>query len=136
NLSVRGRVIFTVGTLDFLVKGGRIGRAKGFLGKLVGVKPILTVEDGVVTPVSRARGEKALLEAMIEVARPELAGGEGGTLGLVHAQRPEMAQRAGDAFRAEFGFDDVRMFELGGIVGTHVGPGTWGVSYFRRKLAP
>jgi hypothetical protein len=136
NLSVRGRVLFTVGTLDFLVKGGRIGRAKGLLGKLIGVKPILTVEDGVVTPVARARGEKALLETMVELARPELAGGEGGTLGLIHAQRPEMAQRVGDAFREEFAFDDVRMFELGGIVGTHVGPGTWGVSYFRRRPAP
>ncbi len=136
NLSVRGRVLFTVGTLDFLVRGGRIGRAKGLLGKLIGVKPILTVEDGVVTPVARARGEKALLETMVELARPELAGGEGGTLGLVHAQRPEMARRVGDAFREEFAFDDVRMFELGGIVGTHVGPGTWGVSYFRRRPAP
>jgi len=90
----------------------------------------------VVTPVARARGEKALLETMVELARPELGGGEGGTLGLVHALRPEMAQRVGDAFREEFAFADVRMFELGGIVGTHVGPGTWGVSYFRRRPAP
>ncbi|MEA3409478.1 MAG: DegV family protein, partial [Candidatus Eisenbacteria bacterium] len=76
------------------------------------------------------------LDAMVELARPELVGGEGGTLGLIHAQRPEMAERVGDAFRKEFAFDDVRTFELGGIVGTHVGPGTWGVSYFRRRPAP
>ena len=118
------------------MKGGRIGRAKGLLGKLIGVKPILTVEDGVVAPVSRARGEKALLEALVELARPELAGGEGGTLGLIHAQRPEMLERLRDAFCKEFTFDDVRVFELGGVVGTHVGPGTWGISYFRRKPAP
>ena len=136
NLSVRARVFFTVGTLDYLVKGGRIGRAKGLLGRLIGVKPILTIEDGIVAPVSRARGEKALLEALVELARPELAGGEGGTLGLIHAQRPEMLERLRDAFCKEFTFDDVRVFELGGVVGTHVGPGTWGISYFRRKPAP
>ena len=135
NLSIRARVLFTVGTLDYLVKGGRIGRAKGLLGKLIGVKPILTVEDGVVAPADRARGEKALLETMIELARPELAGGEGGTLGLVHAQRPEMLERVGEAFCKEFGFDSIQVFELGCIVGTHVGPGMWGVSYFRRRAA-
>jgi DegV family protein with EDD domain len=135
NLSVRARVLFTVGSLDFLVRGGRIGRAKGLLGKLMGVRPILTVEDGVVAPVGKARGEDALLESLRELARPELEGGDGGTLGLIHAQRPEITERVRDVFLSEFGFEDVRVFELGGVVGTHAGPGTWGISYFRRRPA-
>jgi fatty acid-binding protein DegV len=56
-------------------------------------------------------------------------------LGVLHARRPEAATAAGDVFNDAFGFDETHVFELGGIVGTHTGPGAWGVSYFRRKPA-
>jgi DegV family protein with EDD domain len=133
NLSVRARIFFTVADLNYLVRGGRIGRARALLGKVAGVRPILTIEDGMVTAVEKARGDKGVLEALVELARPELDGGSGGMLGLIHACRPEAAAAARGAFIDAFGFDEVHLFELGGIVGTHVGPGTWGVSYFRRK---
>ena len=133
NLSVRARIFFTVADLNYLVRGGRIGRARALLGKVAGIRPILTIEDGIVTAVEKARGDKGVLEALVELARPELDGGLGGMLGLIHACRPGAAADARGAFGDAFGFDEVHLFELGGIVGTHVGPGTWGVSYFRRK---
>lgn len=133
NLSVRARIFFTVGDLNYLVRGGRIGRARALIGKVAGIRPILTIEDGMVTAVGKARGDKGVLEALVELARPELDGGSGGMLGLIHACRPEAAAKVRGAFNDAFGFDEVQLFELGGIVGTHAGPGTWGVSYFRRK---
>jgi len=133
NLSIRARVLFTVADLDYLVRGGRIGRARALLGKVAGIRPILTVEEGMVTAAGKARGDAAVLEALVELARPELEGGTGGTLGLVHARSPKASARAGEVFTEAFGFDEVREFELGGVVGAHVGPGTWGVSYFRRR---
>ena len=135
NLSVRARVYFTVADLDYLVRGGRIGLARAFLGKMAGVTPILTIEDGMVAPAAKARGDKAVLKALVELARPELEGRSGGMLGLIHARRPEAATTVREVFSDAFGFDETHVFELGGVVGTHVGPGAWGVSYFRRRPA-
>ncbi|MEE8573158.1 MAG: DegV family protein, partial [Gemmatimonadota bacterium] len=133
NLSVRARVFFTVGSLDYLVRGGRIGRCKALIGKLARLKPILTIADGVVTPAGKARGDDGVLEALLELAAPELEGGTGGTLGVLHAQRPDIPGKVEAAFRERFGFDEMQVSELGSIVGTHTGPGTWGVSYFARR---
>ncbi len=132
SLCARARVYFTVGTLDYLVKGGRIGRAKAIVGKLARLKPILTVEDGKIAAAAKAVGERGVIDKLGELAAPELEGGSGGTLGIVQAQRPEMVERLGPYFCERFGFDEVTVFELGGIVGTHAGPGTWGVGYLRR----
>lgn len=135
NLSVRGRVFFTVGSLDHLVRGGRIGRAKAWVGKLAHIKPILTIEDGVISPAGRAHGDDGVLEKMLELAEPELAGGSGGTLAVVSAGSTGMESKLVDAFKDRFRFDKVEVFELGAIVGTHAGPGTWGVGYLRRRPA-
>ena len=57
------RVVFTVDTLEYLQKGGRIGKAQALAGSLLHVKPILSVRDGVIEPVGRVRGrQKAVAE--------------------------------------------------------------------------
>jgi DegV family protein with EDD domain len=151
SLCERARVYFTVGSLGYLVRGGRIGRARAALGVATGVMPILTIRDGVVARAGLARGRRGVLESMLRLARADLHGaahdgsdvGDGrresdaiGMLGLVHASSRESAEKVQRAFMGEFGFDEVKAFELGGIVGTHVGPGTWGVSYFMRTRRP
>jgi fatty acid-binding protein DegV len=55
-------VVFTVATLEYLQKGGRIGKAQALAGSLLNVKPILTVEDGVIVPLGRVRGRQKALE--------------------------------------------------------------------------
>ncbi|NLY89591.1 MAG: DegV family protein [Firmicutes bacterium] len=57
-------VAFTVNTMEYLVKNGRVGRAKGFAAGLLNIKPILTLEEGEITLYDKARGTKALLEKM------------------------------------------------------------------------
>lgn len=134
DLCPRARIYFTVGTLDHLVKGGRIGRARALVGKLAHVRPILSVEEGQVVPSSTAIGENGVMDRFVELAVRELRGVSGGTLGIVHARRPDMAERVRETFLPRFPFDDVVVSELGGIVGTHAGPGTWGVGYLRGSL--
>ncbi len=58
----RAGILFTVDTLEFLAKGGRIGRARALMGNLLNVKPILTIEDGEVVPVTRVRGRQKAFE--------------------------------------------------------------------------
>ena len=131
-LSARARIYFTVGTLDCLVKGGRIGRAQALVGKLARVKPVLTVGEGEIAAAAKAIGDRGVIDKLVELAAPELEGATDGMLGIVRAERPEIVERLDASFREPFGFDEVTTFEIGAIVGTHAGPGTWGVAYLRR----
>jgi DegV family protein with EDD domain len=125
------RLLFTVDTLEFLQKGGRIGKAAAFAGNLLNVKPILTIQDGEVVPIKRVRGNhKAVQEfarAFTESTRdtPKLR------VGIANADAPEREQ----ALRALVA--DVRpqaqidiATTLGAVVGTHAGPGTVGFFWF------
>src|SRR5439155_22280704 len=86
------RLLFTVDTFEYLVRGGRVGRARGWAGGLLHIKPILTIEQGEVVPVKRVRGNrKAFLEFALTF--------ESGTrdspvlrVGIAHADAPERAE--------------------------------------------
>jgi DegV family protein with EDD domain len=127
----RASLLFTVDTLEFLQKGGRIGKAAAFAGNLLNIKPILAIEDGEVLPVKRVRGNQ---KAVQEFAR-SFAEGSRDTpnlhVGIAHADAPGRAE----ALRALVA--DVRpqaridvTTTLGAVVGTHAGPGTVGFFWF------
>lgn len=120
-------LVFTVDTLEFLARGGRIGRAQAWAGELLAIKPILTIAEGEIVPVKRVRGNrKAIAEfkrAFEEgtVDRPSLR------VAIAHADAPEREQ----ALRRMV--HDVRpraqleaAGTLGPVVGTHAGPGAVG----------
>lgn len=122
---------FVVDTLEFLARGGRIGRAQAMMGKLLGIKPILGVAEGEVGPVDRVRGGRAaqrrlvdLLKKKVDPRRPVIAG-------VAHAAAPLWAERLEALLRAEFQIADFLLAEMGPIVGTHVGPGTVGAVLFQ-----
>jgi DegV family protein with EDD domain len=123
----RSRIVFTVETLEFLQKGGRIGRAQALVGSLLNVRPILSLEDGVVVPVARVRGrQKALAEferALVE------ATGDDTTLrvAIAHADAPEWVDEITELVRRARPRAVVDLVEtLGAVVGTHAGPGAVG----------
>jgi DegV family protein with EDD domain len=120
-------LIFTVETLEYLAKGGRIGRARALAGELLNIKPILTIQEGEIVPINRVRGnQKAFLEfvrAFEEgtVDRPSLR------VGIAHAGAPERAEALRELVtrtRPSAEIEVVTM--LGPVVGTHAGPGTVG----------
>src|SRR5262249_33083768 len=83
------RLLFTVDTLEYLQRGGRIGRARAFAGQLLNVKPILAIEDGEVVPVKRVRSNQ---KAFLEFAREFEEGSEDGPglrVGVAHADAPD-----------------------------------------------
>ncbi len=120
-------LLFTVNTLEYLAKGGRIGRAAALAGNLLNVKPILTITDGEVVPLKRVRGNAkafAEFETMFQdtsVDSPRLK------VGIAHAAAPER-MRALEAMvrhvRPEAQIEIAT--ELGAVLGTHAGPGTVG----------
>jgi fatty acid kinase fatty acid binding subunit len=125
------RVIWTVDTLEYLAKGGRIGKAAAMAGTLLNIKPILGIEEGEVVPLKRVRGAH---KAFLEFAEAFEAGSsDTPTLrcGIAHADATdrlaalrEMAARVRP--QAEIEIETM----LGAVVGTHAGPGAVGFFWF------
>jgi DegV family protein with EDD domain len=124
-------LLFTVETLEYLMRGGRIGKAQGLAGQLLSVKPILVFDDGEVAPLKRVRGRaKALAELerlFVEATEdsPDLH------VGVGHAAAPGDAEelvRRVKAARPRASLDIVTT--LGPVIGTHGGPGTLGLFWF------
>jgi len=129
----RNLLIFTVGSLEFLQKGGRIGRASAMLGSLLNIRPLLTLENGVVAPAGRARGaKKALREMVSRLASYREAHPDGElVLSFVHIQDEDSVATLRAAIEAEgIAFRDHGLYEMGAVIGVHVGPGTYGMYAF------
>jgi fatty acid kinase fatty acid binding subunit len=124
-------LLFTVDTLEFLARGGRIGRARAMAGQLLQVKPILTITHGEVVPLGRAHGSrKALAELAGEFDRRTPSGGAP-LVGIAHADAP---QRMAALRELVVGVRPAARIEvetmLGPVVGTHSGPGAVGLFWF------
>jgi DegV family protein with EDD domain len=128
----RAGIVFTVDTLEFLVKGGRIGRGRALMGNLMNVKPILALEDGEVVPLTRARGRAKALEEFRK--RFEAATTDGPVdVGIVHAEAEDAAEQLRQLVPVVRPQAEVKLItSLGAVVGTHGGPGTVGLLWFQR----
>ena len=127
----RMRIHFTVATLDYLWKNGRIGRAAAFVGGILQLKPVLAFEDGVVTPVERVRGRARSLERIAEIVA-EQTGGQGQCLAIVHGDAADDAEQLRSLILQRSRFDEVVVTTLGATIGSHAGPGALGAIYVLR----
>lgn len=125
------RAYFTVGTLEHLRRGGRIGRASEMLGSVLQIKPVLMLSDGEVAPRERVRTRERALARVLELVRG-VDRGEGLCAIVAHAAAEETAER----FARELdGVTDTLMVQpLGPVVGAHAGPGTVGVACYPAEL--
>jgi fatty acid kinase fatty acid binding subunit len=125
------RVVFTVGTLEYLAKGGRIGKAQALAGTILNVKPILSVEDGVIIPIARVRGRQKALEEFGRLFIEATENRPGLHVSIAHADAPEWVDVLTDLVhkaRPQAEIDVVA--PLGAVVGTHAGPGAVGFFWF------
>jgi DegV family protein with EDD domain len=124
-------LLFTVETLEYLARGGRIGRGAAFAGSLLQVKPILAVRDGAVVPIKRVRGfRQALSEFGAQLAA---ASTDSATLriGIAHAEAPDSAAALEQVVREVRPQAQIEVVTpLGAVVGTHAGPGALGLFWF------
>jgi len=119
------KIWFSLDTLEFLRRGGRIGSAQAWLGGALKIKPILTVEREI-TPIERVRTSKRAFERMVAYLEARHADGADGWI-IQHIQAPEEAERLAERGREIFGTDPVNVSEIGPVIGTHTGPGLLGV---------
>lgn len=131
SMAPRIQTLFVVDTLDFLARGGRIGKAQAWIGNLLGIKPILGLEDGRVAPVDKVRGGRRAHSRLIEVFSRSFDR-KAPTLALVaHAEAPVWADRLGKLLEDSFAIRELFRAEIGPVIGTHVGPGTVGAALFQ-----
>jgi DegV family protein with EDD domain len=116
---------FSIDTLEFLRRGGRIAGAQAWLGSTLKIKPILTVESEI-TPVERVRTSRRAFERMVDLLSERARDGADGYM-VQHIQAPREAEELIARGREIFGCDPVVVSEIGPVIGAHVGPGLLGV---------
>jgi DegV family protein with EDD domain len=124
------RLFFLVDTLDYLAKGGRIGRAAHLFGTLLDIKPLLALNEGIVSDYAKYRTHKRAMSALVEMVIEECQGKAGLQLGVVHGVREEEAQRMADQLLAVLKPEIYLFGEVGPAIGVHAGPGVLGVCWF------
>ncbi|MBN1192469.1 MAG: DegV family protein [Coriobacteriia bacterium] len=124
------RLLFALDTLDYLVKGGRAGKAQGLAASLLSIKPVLTFNrDGIIEPFKKVKGtRKAIQEIAASVA--EMSTGRT-RLGILHSQAPDLARELVAAIEAT-GADCelVHTVSVGAVIGTYAGPGAVGAVFY------
>jgi DegV family protein with EDD domain len=129
----RVQTYFSVATLEFLRRGGRIGRASALLGSVLQVKPVLCIREGLVTPLERVRTFDRALNRIVELTR-EVDTGKGLCVIVGHGDAEADAERV--ARELEPIAETLMIQPLGPVVGAHAGPGVVGVGCYPADLLP
>jgi DegV family protein with EDD domain len=125
------RLIFTLDTLDYLARGGRIGRAAAWAGQLLNVKPILTIRGGEVLPVKRVRGNRRAFQEFIAAFESDSEERPNLRVAIAHADAPDRVEALRELVRRTRLEAQLELVTtLGPVVGTHAGPGTVGLFWF------
>ena len=116
---------FTVDDLMYLKRGGRVSAATAIVGTMLQIKPVLHVdEEGHLTSVGKSRGRKASLDALAKKMEETALPGENDTIFISHGDCLEDAQYLAEKLKKEMGVKEVVMNYVGGVIGSHSGPGT------------
>ncbi len=128
--------IFTLDTLEFLVRGGRLNKAEGLVGSLLKIKPILQLNDeGRIVPREKVRGRQQAVKRLLEIMGQEGRDLSGQRVSLSHARSAEEAQELARLMKERFGAREVVLGEISATIGTHVGPGCLAI-FFRGEEHP
>jgi len=122
--------LFAVDTLEYLFKGGRITGGKHLLGTAFNIKPILNFQDGLIKPLTQARSKKKALAQMLDIVEERLGGNQMIEAAVMDVDASEEADKLSDLIQVRFNPLRLERAGVSPVVGTHVGPGTVGISFF------
>jgi DegV family protein with EDD domain len=117
------RVMFTVDTLDYLHRGGRMKGSQALLGSMLGIKPVLWLNEGHIELWSKVRGKRKALNSMLDETVKAMPAGEPVHALIFHAAASEEAEVLSDALRDRLPVDTLYGGQIGPVVAAHVGPG-------------
>ena len=125
---------FTVDDLNYLKKGGRVSAATALVGTMLSIKPVMhTSDEGKLVPVSKARGRKASLQALIDkVAELGIEPSEQ-VMFICHADCEKESRAVAEELKARYGVKEVYINYIGPVIGSHTGPNTMGLFFVGTK---
>lgn len=125
---------FTVDDLNFLKRGGRVSATTALLGTMLSIKPIMhTSDEGKLVPVSKARGRKAAIAALLDKIEDLSIHPEKQTMFICHADCEEDAKAVAQTIQDRFGTPTVHINYIGPVIGSHTGPNTMGLFFVGTK---
>ncbi len=122
-------LILTVGTLEFLHRGGRIGGANRWIGTALNIKPVLEVKDGRIEPLEKIRTRKKALNRLIEIAVERIGDQQPVYMAVLHANIESDADYLIENLKNKLTLEETVITGLSPAVGTHTGPGTIGLAW-------
>lgn len=124
---LRSHLIIYFDTLKYLAKGGRVGRAQGLLGALLTIKPILTVKEGEMAPLTRVRS----LAAGLDYIYHAVAGlGSIEAMAVEHTTNPDDAEKMAERLSSIIPKDHIHRSTVSPVIGVYAGPGAFAVTVF------
>ncbi|MBM7632450.1 DegV family protein [Geomicrobium sediminis] len=120
------KLFVVVSTLENLLKGGRIGRGKAFIGSLLKLKPIAALEDGVYTPVTKVRTQNQVIQTLMNHFKQDTEGKEVKGVSISHANGLELAHK----LREKLSEHKVSIQSTTPVISTHTGEGAIGFTYY------
>lgn len=126
-------LMFSVDTLEYLKKGGRISSTKATVGSLLNIKPILEVKDGLVSQVGQVRGKKNVLNKMIEYVKEKLGDDiEQEEIYIGYSDDEKEKEKLTEIAKEVFKPKKIGYFLVGTCIGAHSGPGVGGILVFKK----
>lgn len=124
-----GNAFFIVDDLKHLQKGGRIKATTALIGGMLGIKPILTINDGLVENIGKERGMQKSLNKIVNMTAEVYDTENKPKIWLANGYADESCDMAIDLLKEKLGDVEIEMFDLGCIIGTHTGPGVIGIIF-------
>ena len=124
------RHLFTVESLEYLMRGGRVSKASAFIGDLLTILPLLTVEDGKLVPIEKIRGHKKVMRRMVDWVVESKSLVENGHLFVGHGDDVPKADQFEQLLREQVQPAQITKTLVGSAIGAHTGPGLLVIAYF------
>ena len=135
-----GRIFFTVGNLEYLQVGGRIGRVAGIAGSLLGIRPVITMKEGEIFPSGISRSRRKTLEKTVELLRDCLQACGGAVkkyslaagFGYDREEAEEYRRLVVERLEGLISLEELPLYQIGATIGVHTGPYPLGLGILER----
>jgi len=124
--------IFIVGNFDMLKRGGRVNAASAVIGNLLNIKLILHFVDGKIVPLEKIHGLKKAKKRMLDIMEERGSDIQNQLIGINHSNDLEGALLIQELIREKFGCQNFIISEIGAVIGSHVGAGTYSVFFLSK----
>ncbi len=124
------KLYIMIDTLENMVKGGRIGKGKAFIGSLLNIKPIASLEGAEYNPVAKVRSHSQVVKWLAKQFAEDVKGKTVRGAGIVHAEAYELSAKIKDSIIELTGYNDISIDYTGPTISTHTGPGALALMFY------